>query len=101
MLQALAMGAQPNWHNSDEEGQTALIQSIKSVSALLQYNTFLALQEHTVSWAKYSFDIVAAKMFSTGSHINCLFSQRKHSYTRVFATLSGFDDGIDCVVRVR
>ena len=99
MLQALAMGAQPNWHNSDEEGQTALIQSIKSVSAPMQYNTFLALQEHTVSWAK--FDILAAKMFSIGSHINCLFSQRKHSYTRVFAMLSGFDDGIDCVVRVR
>ena len=31
MLQALAQGAKPNWHNDEEEGRTALIQTIQAV----------------------------------------------------------------------
>ena len=32
MLQALAQGAEPNWHYDEEEGRTALIQTIHAVS---------------------------------------------------------------------
>ena len=52
ILQALAMGAQPNWHNSEEQGRTALIQGIRAVS-----HTSAFIAYHTLNMAVQYFDL--------------------------------------------
>ena len=40
MLEALAQGANPNWHNPEEQGKTPLIMAIESVSGLWRSTSF-------------------------------------------------------------